>query len=112
MPSKYTTVSGKRPRTLGQGIPQAFPIQLDPAPFEGAIIYADDGSLKYSDGTAWLDIGAGFQGVQGTQGIQGDQGTQGEYGPWFHNYWFRTRCRCRWRSSSNSQCSISISSCW
>ena len=82
MPEQFRTISGKN-KTIGQGIPQAFPIQLDPAPFEGAIVYADDGTLKYSDGVQWLDLGTGPQGVQGLQGLQGDQGTQGEYGPGF-----------------------------
>ena len=82
MPSGFRTVSGKTP-TIGQGVPQAFPIQLDPAPFEGAIVYADDGTLKYSDGTQWLDLGTGPQGVQGLQGNTGTQGIQGDYGPGF-----------------------------
>ena len=69
--------------TLGHGIPQAFPIGLDPAPFEGSIVYADNGTMKYSNGTVWQDMGTGPQGTQGFIGIQGDQGLQGDYGPGF-----------------------------
>ena len=65
------------------GIPQAFPIQLDPAPFEGALVYADNGELRYSDGTNWVTTGTGPQGLQGFTGIQGNQGVQGDYGPGF-----------------------------
>ena len=82
MASRFGTLSGKA-QVLGHGIPQTFPIQLDPAPFEGALVYADNGELRYSDGTSWLTTGTGPQGLQGTTGIQGVQGLQGEYGPGF-----------------------------
>ena len=82
MSSRFKTLRSKTV-TLGHGIPQQFPIQLDPVPFEGAIVYADNGDLKYSNGTAWIDLGAGPQGTQGLQGVQGAQGVQGGYGPGF-----------------------------
>ena len=56
MSSRFSTLSGKS-LTLGRGIPQAFPITLDPAAFEGAMVYADNGELRYSDGTNWLTTG-------------------------------------------------------
>ena len=70
MSSRFGTLSGKN-LVIGHGIPQTFPIQLDPAPFEGALVYADNGELRYSDGTNWLTTGTGPQGLQGTTGIQG-----------------------------------------
>ena len=82
MSSKFGTLSGKG-LLIGRGIPQTFPIQLDPAAFEGAVIYADNGELRYSDGVNWLTTGTGPQGLQGTTGVQGLQGLQGEYGPGF-----------------------------
>ena len=82
MSSRFGTLSGKN-LVIGHGIPQTFPIQLDPAPFEGALVYADNGELRYSDGTNWLTTGTGPQGLQGTTGSQGTQGLQGDYGPGF-----------------------------
>ena len=82
MASRFGTLSGKG-QVVGHGVPQTFPVQLDPVPFEGAVIYADNGELRYSDGTAWLPLGTGPQGTQGTTGIQGNQGVQGDYGPGF-----------------------------
>jgi len=82
MSSRFGTLSG-RGQVIGHGVPQTFPIQLDPVPFEGAVVYADNGELRYSDGTAWLPLGTGPQGTQGTTGIQGFQGVQGDYGPGF-----------------------------
>ena len=82
MSSRFGTLSGKG-TVIGHGIPQTFPITLDPSPFEGAIVYADNGELRYSDGSNWLPLGTGPQGTQGTTGIQGNQGLQGGYGPGF-----------------------------
>ena len=80
--SKFGTLTGKN-LLIGHGVPQAFPITLDPVPFEGSVVYADNGELRYSDGTNWLALGTGPQGLQGTTGIQGGQGVQGDYGPGF-----------------------------
>jgi len=80
--SKFGTLTGKN-LLIGHGVPVAFPITLDPAPFEGSVVYADNGELRYSDGTNWLPLGTGPQGTQGTTGIQGGQGVQGDYGPGF-----------------------------
>jgi len=82
MSTRFRSI-GSKTITLGQGIPQEFPIQLDPAPFEGAIVYAENGTIKLSDGTQWVDVGAGPQGTTGFQGSQGVQGLQGDYGPGF-----------------------------
>lgn len=82
MSTRFKSI-GSKTITLGQGIPQEFPIQLDPAPFEGAIVYAENGTIKLSDGTQWVDVGAGPQGTTGFQGSQGVQGLQGDYGPGF-----------------------------
>jgi len=82
MANRFGTLSGKS-QVIGLGIPQTFPIQLDPAAFEGAVVYADNGELRYSDGTSWLVTGTGPQGTQGTQGFLGNQGVQGDYGPGF-----------------------------
>ena len=82
MASKFGTLTGKN-QLIGHGVPQTFPITLDPAPFEGAVIYADNGELRYSDGTTWQPLGTGPQGTQGFSGIQGNQGVQGNYGPGF-----------------------------
>lgn len=30
------------------------PITLDPAYYEGSIVYGDDGVMRYSDGTRWV----------------------------------------------------------
>jgi hypothetical protein len=30
------------------------PIQLDPGYYEGAIVYGDDGLLRFSNGTEWV----------------------------------------------------------
>lgn len=38
---------------IGPSRKYPFPIQLDPSYYEGAIVYADDGELYYSDGTEW-----------------------------------------------------------
>jgi len=32
------------------------PIALDPAYYEGAIVYGDDGLLRFSDGERWIDF--------------------------------------------------------
>ena len=68
-------------RIIGQGTPQAVPIQLDPAPYKGAIAYGTDGLIYVSNGTAWNAVGAGIQGTTGIQGDSGLQGLQGGYGP-------------------------------
>jgi len=52
MASRFGTLTGKS-QILGQGIPQAFPIQLDPVVYEGALIYADNDKVYFSDGVAW-----------------------------------------------------------
>ena len=82
MSSKFKSLRG-RSTTLGHGIPQVFPIGLDPAAFEGAIVYTTTGAMKYSNGVAWVDMGGGTQGVQGFTGADGVQGLQGDYGPGF-----------------------------
>ena len=33
------------------------PIPLDPAYYEGAIVYGDDNILRFSNGTEWLPFG-------------------------------------------------------
>ena len=80
--SKFGTLTGKN-LLIGHGVPVAFPITLDPAPFEGSVVYADNGELRYSNGTTWEPLGTGPQGTQGNIGIQGNQGVQGDYGPGF-----------------------------
>ena len=70
-------------RIIGSGTPQAVPIQLDPAPYKGAIAYGSDGRVYVSNGTAWSDVGSGATGIQGIQGTDGVQGLQGTYGPGF-----------------------------
>jgi len=77
----FKSISGSR--IIGQGQPQAVPIQLDPAPYTGAIAYGSDGNIYVSNGSAWADVGSGATGAQGTQGVQGVQGVQGTYGPGF-----------------------------
>ena len=77
----FKSISGSR--IIGNGTPQAVPIQLDPAPYAGAIAYGSDGRVYVSNGTAWADVGSGTTGAQGTQGVQGNQGVQGTYGPGF-----------------------------
>jgi len=77
----FKSISGSR--IIGQGTPQAVPIQLDPAPYNGAIAYGSDGLIYVSNGTAWNAVGAGVQGTSGLQGDAGLQGTQGTYGPGF-----------------------------
>jgi len=81
MSSRLKTLGGKT-QLLGQGVPQQFPIQLDPAPFEGAMVYTTTGEIRYSNGIDWLEI-SGAQGTTGIQGAQGTQGVQGDYGPGF-----------------------------
>ena len=78
----FKSISGSR--VIGQGTPQAVPIQLDPAPYKGAIAYGSDGLIYVSNGTAWNAVGAGIQGTSGLQGDEGSQGTQGTYGPGFN----------------------------
>ena len=70
-------------RIIGQGQPQAVPIQLDPVPYKGAIAYGVDGLIYVSNGLAWTAVGAGTQGTTGIQGDAGLQGLQGDYGPGF-----------------------------
>ena len=82
MSSRFGSLTG-RALLIGHGVPQTFPIKLDPVTFEGAVIYADNGELRYSDGTSWLPLGTGPQCTQGFTGIQGNQGVQGYYGPGF-----------------------------
>ena len=77
----FNSISGSR--IIGKGTPQAVPIQLDPAPYKGAIAYGSDGRVYVSNGTAWSDVGSGTPGIQGTDGGPGIQGTQGTYGPGF-----------------------------
>ena len=78
----FKSISGSR--IIGKGTPQAVPIQLDPAPYKGAIAYGSDGLIYVSNGTAWNAVGAGIQGTAGLQGDDGLQGTQGTYGPGFN----------------------------
>ena len=78
----FKSISGSR--IIGKGTPQAVPIQLDPAPYKGAIAYGSDGLIYVSNGTAWNAVGAGIQGTTGLQGDEGSQGTQGTYGPGFN----------------------------
>ena len=77
----FRSLSGSK--IIGQGTPQAVPIQLDPAPYVGAIAYGTDGRVYVSNGATWSDVGSGTPGIQGTQGTQGTQGVQGTYGPGF-----------------------------
>ena len=77
----FRSIGGSR--IIGQGTPQAVPIQLDPAPYKGAIAYGTDGLIYVSNGTAWNAVGAGIQGTTGIQGDSGLQGLQGDYGPGF-----------------------------
>jgi hypothetical protein len=77
----FRSIGGSR--VIGQGNPQDVPIQLDPAPYEGAIAYGADGLIYVSNGTAWNPVGAGPQGTTGIQGDTGIQGVQGTYGPGF-----------------------------
>lgn len=77
----FKSISGSR--IIGQGQPQAVPIQLDPAPYKGAIAYGSDGRVYVSNGLAWSDVGSGTTGSQGVQGVDGNQGVQGTYGPGF-----------------------------
>ena len=77
----FKSISGSR--IIGQGQPQAVPIQLDPAPYKGAIAYGSDGLIYVSNGTAWNAVGSGIQGTTGIQGDDGIQGLQGTYGPGF-----------------------------
>jgi hypothetical protein len=77
----FRSIGGSR--VIGQGNPQDVPIQLDPAPYEGAVAYGSDGLIYVSNGTAWNPVGAGPQGTTGIQGDTGVQGVQGTYGPGF-----------------------------
>ena len=77
----FRSLSGSR--IIGQGTPQPVPIQLDPAPYKGALAFGTDNLVYVSDGTAWNAIGAGTQGTTGIQGDAGNQGVQGTYGPGF-----------------------------
>ena len=78
----FSTITG-RSQLIGWGNPVAFPITLDVAVYEGAVVYADNGNVYYSDGTTWTAIGTSSAGIQGATGIQGTQGLQGDYGPGF-----------------------------
>jgi DNA-binding beta-propeller fold protein YncE len=72
-----------RTKVIGPAIKQSLPIELDPAAYEGAIVYAEDTTVRVSDGTSWNLVSPGVQGIQGTQGnlgLQGTQGIQGEKG--------------------------------
>ena len=63
MASRFGSITGKE-TTIGQGTPQSFPIQLDPVPYVGSIIYVENGELRYSNGTSWLEVGTGcLQGI-------------------------------------------------
>jgi len=77
----FNSISGSK--IIGQGTPQAVPIQLDPSPYKGAVAFGADGLIYVSNGTAWNAVGAGIQGTTGLQGDDGLQGTQGTYGPGF-----------------------------
>ena len=77
----FRSIGGSK--IIGQGQPQAVPIQLDPAPYKGAVAYGTDGLIYVSNGTAWNAVGAGVQGITGIQGDSGLQGLQGGYGPGF-----------------------------
>lgn len=50
--SELTFGTGKN-KFAGQSITYATPIALDPAQHVGAVIYADDGDIYYSNGTEW-----------------------------------------------------------
>ena len=80
--SQFGTITGKS-MLIGFGNPQPFPITLDVVAYEGAVVYADNNKVYYSNGTNWIEIGAGPQGIQGATGLQGAQGLQGDYGPGF-----------------------------
>jgi hypothetical protein len=41
---------------VGHGIPVSTPIALVPAEWEGALVYADDGDMYFSDGDDWVII--------------------------------------------------------
>ena len=41
---------------VGYGTRLPSPIALDPEQYEGALVYADDGEMYYSDGTDWIVI--------------------------------------------------------
>ena len=77
----FKSISGSR--IIGQGTPQTVPIQLDPAPYKGAVAFGSDGLIYVSTGIAWNAVGAGIQGTTGLQGDSGLQGLQGTYGPGF-----------------------------
>ena len=77
----FRSISGSR--IIGSGKPQPTPIILDPIPYEGSLVYGDDGKVYLSNGTAWVEIGTAGSSVQGVQGLDGLQGLQGEYGPGF-----------------------------
>ena len=53
--SNFGTLTGKS-QLIGFGEPQAFPITLDPAVYEGAVVYADNDKVYYSDGTSWIEL--------------------------------------------------------
>ena len=53
--SRFGTITGKN-QLLGYGIPQPFPITLDPVVYEGALIYADNDKVYFSDGVAWKEF--------------------------------------------------------
>ena len=53
--SRFGTITGKN-QLLGYGIPQPFPITLDPVVYEGALIYAENDKVYFSDGVAWKEF--------------------------------------------------------
>lgn len=42
------------PNIIGPSKIYPTPIQLDPAYYEGAIVYGDDGLLRFSNGLEWI----------------------------------------------------------
>ena len=46
------------PNIIGPSKIYPTPIELDPAYYEGAIIYADDGILRFSNGEDWIFVQA------------------------------------------------------
>ena len=53
--SRFGTITGKN-QLLGYGIPQPFPITLDPVVYEGALIYSENDKVYFSDGVAWKEF--------------------------------------------------------
>lgn len=48
---------------IGPSKVYATPIELDPAYYEGVIVYGDDGLLRFSNGTEWLGFASQAQEV-------------------------------------------------